>query len=283
MNYDHAFHAGNHADLLKHAILAAVVARLAKKPKPMSLIDAFAASGRYDLALDDRALRSGEWTRAAAPLWRTYADPAGPRETPPPGLSPFLDAWRMVNPDPALRFYPGSPELLRRLARADDKILCVERHPAAAEALRRALRGDDRARVYETDGWAALESFLPPTPRRGLVLIDPPFEAKNEAARLVAAAERSVARWSTGVFLIWLPIKTPQDDRIDAEIAARAPDIPLLAATLEVPDAPTALKRSALILLNPPYEIETDIRDIGDALSRVLDGRFSTRWRTPRR
>lgn len=283
MNYDHAFHAGNHADLLKHAVLAAVLARLARKPKPMSLIDAFAAAGAYDLALDDRAQRSGEWTRAAAPFWHSFSTSGAAAAPPPSGLEPFLSVWRSINPGAELRFYPGSPEIMRRLARDDDKVLCVERHPAAAEALRRWAGSDRRVRVYETDGWAALESFLPPTPRRGLVLIDPPFEAAGEAGRVVAAAARCLSRWATGAILIWLPIKTSADARLDAEIAARAPETPLVTAQLEVPDAPTALKTSALVALNPPFGVEDDISEIGGALERALSGRFSLRWRTLRR
>lgn len=282
MNYDHAFHAGNHADLLKHAILAAAVARLSIKPKPLALIDVFAAAGRYDLALDDRALRGGEWTHAAAPLWRALATDALP-----PSFAPFAKAWRAVNPGAELRHYPGSPEILRRLARRDaalqDKVLCVEKHPGAAAALRELMRNDKRVRVYESDGWAALESFLPPQPRRGLVLIDPPFEQPGEIDRLVAAIRRALARWSTGAIMIWSPQKTAREAALDREIATLAQDTPLLTARLTVPNAPTALKSSALLTLNPPYQLEADIADIGRVLADLLAGQFEQAWRTPPR
>ena len=193
MNYRHGFHAGNHADALKHAALALCLARLTAKPKPMVVIDAFAGAGRYDLLLDDEPGRTNEWKAGVGALWgedvaRTAA------------LRPWLDAVAAENEGDELRFYPGSPRIAQSMLRREDKFLLVERHPEEAQRLRAALGRDSRVRVYEEDGWTALRSFLPPTPRRGLVIVDPPFEEPGEFDRMAQALGEGLRRWSTGVW-----------------------------------------------------------------------------------
>ncbi len=275
MNYEHAYHAGNHADLLKHLALAAAVERLAAKPKPLTAIDFFAGSGIYDLLLDDRAQRGGEWRAAAAPFWD-----AGP-EAAPAAARPFWSLLTALNGGPELRYYPGSPRILQHLLREGDKLLCVDAKPSEAEALRAALGRDSRLKIQEADGWAALESFLPPTPRRGLALLDPPFEKAGDFTRLARAAARARALWSTGVLMLWWPetAQTPTD--FGAEIRRAVGDAPLLVARLRVEAAPTGLKSSALALVNPPFQLDADLQAIGPWLAALLGGAYAQAWLTP--
>lgn len=274
MNYRHAFHAGNHADVLKHAFLSLILARLRSKEKPFVAIDAFAGAGLTDLALDDRALRTGEWRSGIGRIWPEPAgsDPAPSDAAASAALAPYRAAIARRNPSGALRFAPGSPLLMRDALRDDDKLLVVEAHPEEAAALRRALGGDRRARVYEQDGWAALRSFLPPTPRRGVALIDPPFEAPGEFERLAGALRDGLRRWATGVFALWHPVK----DRAvvaayEAALSAEAGGTPLLMCELSVtPDSAGGLLGSGLAIANPPHGLAEQATALGPALARRL-------------
>lgn len=284
MNYRHAFHAGNHADVVKHALLSTALSLLTAKPKPLTFIDAFSGAGRYDLALDDRAERTGEWRRGVGLL------AAG---APIAALAPYLDVVRAENDggskDGALRFYPGSPRLAQRMIRPDDKLLAVERHPEEAESLRRILAGDRRARVYEEDGWAALASFLPPTPRRGLVLIDPPFEAPDEFARMLKAIRDGLRRWATGVFMLWHPVKdlaaVAAYERGAREAAGATPA--LLCELLVRRRESGGLVGSGVLILNPPYGLAERADAFGPALAERLGedggGSWRAEWLTPPR
>lgn len=269
MNYRHAFHAGNHADVLKHALLVLCLARLLKKPKPIVAIDAFAGGGLVDLALDDRPARTDEWRGGVGRLW-----PDGALAGAPAPLQLYEQALRKRNPQGALRFLPGSPLLSLDLLRPEDKLLAVERHPEEAETLRRRLGEDKRARIYEEDGWLALRSFLPPTPRRGLVLIDPPFERPGEYDRLAEALRDGLRRWATGVFLLWHPVKDlAEAAAYEKALADAAGETPLLLAELRVaaPGSP-GLIGSGLAVANPPYGLEEDAAALGPILAERLAG-----------
>lgn len=288
LNYRHGFHAGNHADALKHAALALALARIAEKPKPFIVIDAFAGAGIYDLLLDDEPARTGEWRAGVGRVW-------GDAEPPEPALAPWLDAVRAEQGAseaavPELRRYPGSPRLALGFLREEDKLLAVERHPEEAARLRRALGNDPRARVYEADGWEALRSFLPPTPRRGLVIIDPPFEEAGEYDRMAAALADGLKRWATGAFLLWHAAK----DRRGVERYLRAArkalgTTPGLVAELRVAeDAAGGLGASGVVLANPPFGVAEALNAAGQALARALadpsvETPWQMRWLTPPR
>lgn len=267
MNYRHAFHAGNHADLLKHALMDAALRALARKAKPMVVVDLFAGAGRYDLRLDERADRTGEWRVGVAALWaRREEEKSGPLAS----YLTLLERWN--SEEPAFRWLPGSPLVALAALRPDDKLLAVEKHPEECVALSAALAHDRRARAYETDGWEALRSFLPPTPRRGLVVIDPPFEAPDEFGRLAAALADGLRRWSTGVFMLWHPIKAGFDRAAWArEILTASGAAAVLETALDVasPDAP-GLIGSGLIVANPPYGFAEDAAAIGERLAATL-------------
>ncbi|MCI4664339.1 MAG: 23S rRNA (adenine(2030)-N(6))-methyltransferase RlmJ [Neomegalonema sp.] len=267
MNYRHAFHAGNHADLLKHALFDAALGQLTQKAKPLVVVDAFAGSGLYDLRLDERADRTGEWRGGVARLWEHRIDElAGP-------LGPFLQRLQSWNPiDAEFRWYPGSPLLALAGMRRDDKLLAVEKHPEEHERLAQRLAEDPRGRVYQEDGWTALTSFLPPTPRRGIVLIDPPFEVPNEFERLTKALASGLRRWATGVFALWYPIKAGFDlGAWEASLTNAVGEAPLLNMALNVaPSGEAGLVGSGLAVANPPFGFDQDAAAIGAHLETLL-------------
>ena len=283
MNYRHAFHAGNHADLLKHALFEAILRRLAAKAKPFVVIDAFAGSGLYDLRLDEWADRTGEWRDGVGRLWEKSAQEAGG------ALGPFLTRLTEHNGGAALRWYPGSPLIALGALRADDKVLAVEKHPEEHAALSERLAHDPKARAYAEDGWTALRSFLPPTPRRGVVLIDPPFEQPNEFDRLAGALSDGLRRWATGIFALWYPIKAGFDAQgWEKALLYASAEAPMLNASLHIaPIAAPGLIGSGLAIANPPYGFAEEADAIGARLADLLSAPaaegFRAEWlRAPR-
>src|SRR5215469_7054989 len=200
MNYRHAFHAGNVADVVKHATLARILVHLGEKAAAFRVIDTHAGAGLYDLA-SAAATRTGEWREGIARL-RAAALPADIA----PLLAPYLAAVAAVNPANALTRYPGSPLIALGLMRPQDRLVACELEPQAAAALAANLRRDARARPVAIDGFMALKAYVPPKERRGVVLIDPPYEAKDEFARLAAALVAAHRKWATGIFTLWYPI-----------------------------------------------------------------------------
>lgn len=258
MNYRHAFHAGNFADVLKHAVLTLALKRLTQKAKPLRVIDTHAGIGSYRLD-GPEALRTGEWKGGIARLLAAEDEPL------PIAienlLAPYLDAVRAANPDGRLNVYPGSPDLALRLLRPNDRLIASELHPEDVEVLRRTLRGDPRAKVLALDGWQALRALLPPKERRGLILIDPPFEEPGEQGRLLSGLADGLRRFATGTYLLWLPIKDL------SQIASLKRDLgqfsraEMMWAELRIapvaPDGP--LVATALVLVNPPYGLNEDL------------------------
>src|SRR3954452_6599982 len=201
MNYRHAFHAGGFADVIKHIVLARILTYLQDKPAAFRVIDTHAGAGLYDLDSDE-ARRGGEWLTGIARLMQARLSNETIALT-----KPYLDIVRAFNPKGELKAYPGSPLIARGLLRPQDRLLLCELEPKARKALIGVLRRDEQARVVDLDGWMALPAFVPPKERRGLVLIDPPFEAKDEFDKLAAQLARAVAKWPTGVYVVWYPIK----------------------------------------------------------------------------
>lgn len=254
--------------MLKHAVTHLVLDRLLSKPKPIVAIDAFAGAGLVDLELDDRAARTGEWRAGAAKVW-----PVGPAEAAAePDLAPYREALALRNPAGSLRYMPGSPSQILARLRPGDKLLAVEKHEEEAAVLERVLDDDERARVYAQDGWAALKSFLPPTPRRGLALIDPPFEQPGEYERLAGALADGLRRWATGVFLLWHPLKDPERAlAYERALTQAADETPLLMCELHVAAPGQGLYGSGMALANPPY----GVAERAEALCRTLAKRLA--------
>jgi 23S rRNA (adenine2030-N6)-methyltransferase len=258
MNYQHAFHAGNFADVHKHVVLARILNYLRGKPAPFRVIDSHAGAGRYDLT-GPEAVRSGEWQ---AGIKRILA--AGPRAEADASalLKPYLDVVAALNADGDLRLYPGSPLIAEALLRRQDRLIACELEPHAAGLLKIALGSDPRAKVLAIDGWMAVNANVPPKERRGLVLIDPPYEDAADFVRLTGALTAAHRKWPTGIYMLWYPIKA----REAADALARrlrrleVPKVLRCEITLGPPRADAGLIGSGLIVVNPPYPLEEELR-----------------------
>lgn len=269
MNYRHAFHAGNFADVLKHAVLALVVEHLKQKPAPFRIVDTHAGAGLYDLA-GDAATRTGEWRDGIGRLIGLDAQPlpdAAARL-----LAPYLDAVRTVNAPGRLTRYPGSPALVLHLLRPVDRLVANELHAEDRAALALSLGRDRRAKVLGIDGWQALKALLPPRERRGAVLVDPPFEQEGELDRLVAGIGAALARFAGGTYLLWHPVKDRAAVRaFHARLAALGTD-KLIAVELDVGRRPglERLRASGLVVVNPPFRLEEQLARLLPLLAERL-------------
>jgi 23S rRNA (adenine2030-N6)-methyltransferase len=279
MNYRHAFHAGNFADVIKHIVLVRILTYLQDKPAAFRVIDTHAGAGRYDLS-GEEAQRSGEWlTGIARVMQARFSEAASPL------VAPYLDIVRAFNPQRKLKAYPGSPLIVRALLRPQDRLTACELEPKARKHLIEALRRDTQARVVDLDGWMALPAFVPPNERRGLVLIDPPYEAKDEFARMASGFAEAFTKWPTGSYLLWYPAKsrraTDELARQVADVAAGGPS-PGKCLRLEFSAAPQAadgaLVSAGLLLVNPPWRLASELKTIIPELEKPLGqggaGRF---------
>ncbi len=268
MNYRHAYHAGNFGDVVKHAVLVLVVRALTAKPKPLAVFDSHAGIGAYDLG-GTEALKTGE---AQHGILRLLAAPE------PPALAlPYLDLVHRFDPAGAAaggepRRYPGSPRLVRALLRPGDRLVLTELHPEDAARLRAEFRGDAQVAVHRRDGYEAVRALVPPPERRGLVLIDPPFEVPGEAERLVRCIAAVHRRWPTGVVLAWYPVKDEASAaRLRAGLAATGVPRSLSAElTVWASLDPTRLNGCGLVLVNPPWTLPEQIAALLTELQPIL-------------
>ena len=264
MNYRHAFHAGNFADVFKHAILLALLDALTAKDKPLCYFDTHAGRGRYALD-EEEAAKTGEWRDG---IGRLFED-----SEPPTPLRRYVEAIRAFNPDGTLRNYPGSPLLAARALRPDDRLVLCETQQDEAVALRALFRDDRRAHVHARDGYAALNALLPPSEKRGLVLIDPPFEAQEgEFAAIEAALGSAHARWPNGVYAVWYPIKTHRTIAPFHRHMADGPFDKVLVAELLVrpDDSPLRLNGCGMLIANPPWKLDATLTSLLPAMRHAL-------------
>src|SRR5262245_21714096 len=267
MNYRHAFHAGNFADVLKHVVFVRILVHLRQKPPPFRVIDTHAGGGRYDLA-GEEAQRSGEWREGIGRL--VDAPVAAPTRA---LLAPYLDAIAACNDAGPLTSYPGSPELARAFLRAQDRLIACELEPNAAAALARNLAGDRRSKAVTIDGWTALNAYVPPRERRGLVLVDPAFEDAGDFARLSQALAAAHRKWASGTYLAWYPIKErTAPDALARRLRNRG--IPkILRAELSVATRqPNRLAACGLIVINPPWTLAGELAILLPELAVTLSG-----------
>jgi len=252
MNYRHIFHAGNFADVFKHAILTHILLHLNEKPQPYRVIDTHAGAGLYDL-MGALANRTGEWRDGVGRLLPDGDAPAGGDL-----IKPLLDAIAAQNRTGKLRIYPGSPAVALSVMRPQDHLTACELEPHAAASLARNLHSDKRAKAVEIDAYTALKAYLPPAERRGLVLIDPPFEATDEYERLLRALGQGVKRFATGCYAVWYPIKDEMAGAFVRELAAFKP----LILELRLDGiAPGKLAACGLAVINPPWRFEAAMRE----------------------
>ena len=269
MNYRHAYHAGNFADVFKHAALTLVLAYLGQKPAGFRMIDTHAGDGLYDLS-GTAAEKTAEWRNGIGRLIGAEI-PAELRRLLDPYLAVVVPHFAAESPR-----YPGSPLLAAALLRKQDRMIFCEAHPEAVGALRANLGHDKRAKIIAIDGFVGLGAFVPPIERRGLVLVDPPFEAKNEFARIAAAIETALRKWPTGTYMIWFPIKDrPVVTRFYGhmgEVIAKAGVKDALRVELWIndigPDRPLAA--NGLLVINPPYVLEAQVKQILPYLGLIL-------------
>lgn len=251
MNYRHVYHAGNFADVLKHAVLALVIEHLKVKPQPFRVIDTHAGAGVYDLS-GAEAQKTGEWRDGIGRLLAV----------PPPApvaavLAPYLEVVRAENGEGSITRYPGSPLLARRLLRHGDRLVVNEAHPDDGARLAALFAKDKACKVLALDGWTALKALLPPKERRGLVLVDPPFEQPGEFRRLVEGLTDAHRRFATGTVMLWYPVKDLRAARAFLSEAAALGLPKLLMAELYVraPHIEGSLSGTGLVILNPPYTL----------------------------
>jgi 23S rRNA (adenine2030-N6)-methyltransferase len=285
MNYRHGFHAGNFADVFKHATLARILVYLTRKDAPLRYIDTHAGAGRYDLS-GEAAKRSPEWRDGVARIVK-----ARPPAEVAALIRPYLDAVGPCDDDGRPISYPGSPALAQSLLRPQDRLALCEAHPEERAALIAALGRDRRLSIVATDGYVALNAYLPPKERRGLVLIDPPYEAPDEAKQVETALARALAKWPRGTYALWRPIKDEREDArfLNAIAALGAPN--MLRLEIDVgpiapgPHSPAPLRRTGLIVVNPPFGLIAEARALMPWLTKLLTragkGAHVVEWLTP--
>lgn len=276
MNYRHAYHAGNFADVFKHVLLVRALLALQRKPTPLRYIDTHAGPGWYDLA-GEQARRGAEWQGGIGRLdmSRATADVQAL-------VAPYLEAVGPRDADGRPGLYPGSPGIAQQLCRAGDRLTLCELHPEDGAALKQTLKGDRRATMVAIDGYVALRAFLPPPERRGLVLVDPPFEEKNEFAALTEGLLAAHRKWPTGVYMLWYPVKDREAlIRFSASLVASGVR---RVAQVELIVEPAALSRGALagcgmIVVNPPFGFEGEMEQVLPFLAQVLGREEPGSWR----
>ena len=259
MNYRHAYHAGNHTDVFKHAVLVMLLEYLRRKDSAFVVLDTHAGAGRYDLRSPE-AEKTGE---AADGIGRVLGKAL-------PAAAAYLDLVRALNPN-GLAVYPGSPAIIAAFLRDSDRLIACDLHEEEYVKLRRAFRGDDRVAVHHRDGYEAIKAFLPL--RRGLVFIDPPYEKDDPDAykRLARRLNAGLARWPGGMFAAWYPLKerTGIDQVRKAYDRANPPT--LAVEFLREPMDGVAFAGSGLLIANPPYGIEPRLRGLGSELAAAFD------------
>ncbi len=308
MNYRHQFHAGNFADVLKHALLVRLARALQRKPGGLLLLDTHAGRGGHDLAIaahGDTLPRAPEWPDGIGRLWAREDLPAElteylafakkfDAETGGGALDAGLgETRRLREPDPGgapvspstPRYYPGSPWLLRELARPQDRVALCELHPEEFAALRAELGGARRVSAQMLDGYTAVRAMLPPPERRALTLIDPPFEAQDEFEKITGALNDGLRRLPGGTFAVWYPLT---ERARTEEFFARLDEIglpPAFTAELTVNPAAAKMRGCGLLVVNPPWQFDREARALAEwlvgALAQGPGAAAELRWMVP--
>ncbi len=257
MNYRHGFHAGNFADVFKHALLARLIVYLTRKETPFRVIDTHAGEGAYDLAADE-AERTLEWEGGIGRL----ADLSGADDETRALLAPYLDCVGAFGPEGRPALYPGSPMIAAKLMREQDRAIFCELRPDAFESLRYRFGRDTRVKTIHIDGYTGLGAYVPPKERRGVVLIDPPFERTDEFEALFDAFLGAYEKWPTGIYALWHPSKDARAERAFLQSFRQAGVKRVLRLSLAVASGGEGLRRTGLVVVNPPFVFEQEARRI---------------------
>jgi len=278
LSYRHSFHAGNHADVLKHTVQSLIIESLKEKEKPFLYLDTHAGAGRYQLS-GEHAERTGEYLEGIARIWQ--------REDQPAELAPYMSAVNHFNRNENLRYYPGSPLIARQLLREDDKLHLTELHPSDFPLLRNEFQKDDRARVLRGDGYQQLKAQLPPPSRRGLILMDPPYELKTDYQDVVKGVQEGYKRFATGTYAIWYPVVMRQQIKRMLRDFEATGIRRILQIELGVrPDSDQrGMTASGMIVINPPWKLEQQMKNVLPWLLEALvpngNGHHLVKWVVP--
>ncbi len=273
--YRHLFHAGNFADVFKHAVIVQLAALIGRKQKPFLYLDTHAGCGRYDFS-HAWAQKNREFENGIARIYR--------RDDHPAGVRPYIEGVRQTNPDGDLRFYPGSPLLVWRQLRANNRMALTELNRNDCLRLEKCFRSERRVQVRNMDGYAALKAFLPPQERRALILIDSSFDRANEFRTLAEAVVTAHKRFATGVYAVWYPLMEPQAVRGFEQLIVDAGLRKVLKLELSVHpgDWQESLRGSAMLVVNPPYGFDAlaapMLHWLWKALSIDAQGRYRIKW-----
>uniref|UniRef100_Q47CG5 Ribosomal RNA large subunit methyltransferase J n=1 Tax=Dechloromonas aromatica (strain RCB) TaxID=159087 RepID=Q47CG5_DECAR len=265
LSYRHAFHAGNHADVLKHLILLQIAEYMGEKPAPFWIIDTHAGAGRYALE-SAHATKLGEYRDGIGRLWEAKGLP--------PAAKDYVDMVRQLNPDGKLKHYPGSPWLARQMLRDSDRLRLYEMHTTDAKLLLECFKGTGReVAITDGDGFIGLKAILPPPPRRALVLIDPSYETKSDYTAVVKALQESLKRFPTGTYALWYPMLSKLESRQLPDKLKRLGASNWLHATLEI-KAPAkdgfGMNGSGMFIINPPWTLEKKLHETLPKLTELL-------------
>lgn len=279
LSYRHSFHSGNHADVLKHAVQSLILQSLKVKDKAFVYIDTHAGAGCYDLQSKEMD-KTGEYLEGIKRLWDADV---------PATMQAYVATLKNLNADGELRHYPGSPLLAKELCRPQDRLLLSELHPADFELLQALSAKDRRVQAYKVDGFAQLKGALPPFERRGMVLIDPPYELDHEYADVVNAVVDGIKRWATGTFAIWYPVVHSDDvDFLQRKLTnAGLPGTLQIELNVLKENNRFGMTGSGMIVVNPPWLLEQQMSELlpwlVDKLRQSPEASFKLRWLSPPR
>lgn len=277
LSYRHGFHAGNFADVLKHSLLALIINALKHKDKPFVYIDTHAGAGKYALNAEF-AQKTAEYQQGIGRLWSASQFPEE--------IKDYLAAVRAENTPQQLLRYPGSPQLVRRLVRSQDRLQLSELHGSDFEALKQLFVGDKQVMVAKEDGLAMLNKKLPPIQKRGLILIDPSYELKADYNRVVTALQSAHRRFATGVYALWYPvIEREQTERLLQRLKDTGLPRQLRVEHCVTPDAAMrGMTGSGLLLINPPWQFDAQANVLLPWLNQILaegQGHWRVEWQVP--
>ncbi|ERM63169.1 hypothetical protein P781_00890 [Vibrio mimicus CAIM 1883] len=277
LSYRHSFHAGNHADVLKHIVQSLILNSLQQKEKPFVYHDTHSGVGRYDLT-HEWSEKTGEYKQGIARVWQQDNIPAD--------LDSYLDAIRQLNQGETLRYYPGSPRVARAHLREQDRMVLTELHPSDYPLLEQEFHRDHQVSIYKEDGFARLKASLPPQERRGLVLIDPPYELAKEYRDVVQAIAQSYKRWATGIYAIWYPVvnRCDIDDMLEGLQGLGIRKILQIELGVSPDTNERGMTASGMIVVNPPWTLESQMQTILPFLKQAIapaTGHYKVEWVVP--
>lgn len=268
MNYRHSYHAGSFTDVFKHVILTALITSISRKDTPFCYIDTHAGTGYYDL-FSNAAKKTGEYKGGIEKIIQ--------QENPPALVKRYLDCVHKINNQltastfASLQYYPGSPMLARLLLRPHDRIIACELHREDYELLRTAFAGDKQVATHHMDGFLGLKAFLPPRERRGIVLIDPPYEDPDEFTHIAQSMPIAIKRWNTGIYAIWYPVKDKGAVTRFYRVLREKIELPIYSIELNIyPDLPNHLNGNGVAIINPPWQFDQSINELLPWLWKAL-------------